>query len=189
MTGADRLLDVRQLESDGELTLFRIAKKKYANLSGAGSALAPGRWNRSGEDAIYTSVDVGLPVLERLVHTPKDVLPRDLVLMTIHVAGSWVSSDAFTSQPQPFQGPGLIALPTLAQAGVFFEAHSNSRWESLGTHAIAVPSVIVPAWNVVLYPRTPGFDRYVRLVKLESFEFDQRLFPEDVPETVSQVMA
>lgn len=45
--------------------------------------------------------------------------------------------------------------------------------------AIAVPSVIVPAWNVVLYPQGAGFWDHVSLESVDPFEFDPRLFPED----------
>jgi len=47
--------------------------------------------------------------------------------------------------------------------------------------AVAVPSVIVPAWNVVLYPKGIGFWDHVSLESLEPFEFDPRLFPENTP--------
>jgi hypothetical protein len=46
--------------------------------------------------------------------------------------------------------------------------------------AVALPSVIVPAWNVVLYPEGTGFWDHVSLETVEPFEFDPRLFPDDV---------
>jgi hypothetical protein len=50
--------------------------------------------------------------------------------------------------------------------------------------AIAIPSVVVPVWNVVLYPTASGFRDHVLLESVEPFEFDPRLFPDDaVPET------
>jgi hypothetical protein len=45
--------------------------------------------------------------------------------------------------------------------------------------AMAVPSVIVPVWNVVLYPDAPGFWERVSLASVEPVEFDPRLFPSD----------
>ena len=45
--------------------------------------------------------------------------------------------------------------------------------------AVAVPSVIVPAWNVVLFPQGRGFWEHVSLESVESFAFDPRLFPEN----------
>jgi hypothetical protein len=45
--------------------------------------------------------------------------------------------------------------------------------------AVALPSVIVPVWNVVFYPTRPGFWEHVRLQQMELFDYDPRLFPED----------
>jgi hypothetical protein len=44
--------------------------------------------------------------------------------------------------------------------------------------AVAVPSVIVPVWNVVLYPQGIGFWDHVALESVDAYEFDPRLFPE-----------
>lgn len=43
--------------------------------------------------------------------------------------------------------------------------------------AFVVPSVIVPEYNVILYPRPVNFEpEFVRIESLEPFEFDPRLF-------------
>ncbi len=50
--------------------------------------------------------------------------------------------------------------------------------------AMAVPSVIVPAWNVVLYPQAKGFWRHVAVESINPFDYDPRLFPPDaLPES------
>jgi hypothetical protein len=41
--------------------------------------------------------------------------------------------------------------------------------------------VIVPVWNVVLYPQAVGFWDHVTLEAVEPFEFDPRLFPDNTP--------
>jgi RES domain-containing protein len=74
-------------------TLYRIAKAKYANLSGVGAARYPGRWNFPGQEAIYTSTEVGVAILETLAHLRKDLIPSGLVIMTISVSGDWVDSE------------------------------------------------------------------------------------------------
>jgi hypothetical protein len=71
------------------LVLYRIARARYANLSGIGAAREPGRWNFPGQEAIYTSTDKGTPQLERLVHTPKDLIPSNLAIMEIQLSGQW----------------------------------------------------------------------------------------------------
>lgn len=88
MTPEGHELDPGFLFTHKPLTLYRLARARYANLSGVGAALAPGRWNREGEEAIYTSTEIAVPVLERLVHTPKDIIPSNLALMKIRVSGN-----------------------------------------------------------------------------------------------------
>ena len=83
MTPEDLPLDPEFFLTHQPLTLYRLARARYANLSGMGAAFAPGRWNRLGEEAIYTSTEMGVPLLERLVHTPKDLIPSNLAIMRI----------------------------------------------------------------------------------------------------------
>lgn len=50
--------------------------------------------------------------------------------------------------------------------------------------AFVVPSVIVPEYNVVLYPRPKDFEpEFVSITAIEAFEFDPRLL-EGRPTTV-----
>jgi hypothetical protein len=43
--------------------------------------------------------------------------------------------------------------------------------------AFIVPSVIVPEYNVVLYPRSANFEpELVRIESVEPFQFDPRMF-------------
>jgi hypothetical protein len=47
--------------------------------------------------------------------------------------------------------------------------------------ALVVPSVIVPEYNVILYPRLAHFEaEFVRMESVEPFEFDPRMF-EQIP--------
>ncbi len=177
MTPEDRELDPAFFLNHQPLTLFRLARARYVNLSGVGAALAPGRWNTLGEEAIYTSTEVGVPLLESLAHTPKNLIASNLALMTLHVSGNWAASENCLIDPGT---NGMMRIyKSLAEAreevpGVPFGA-------KLRAFAIAVPSVIVPVWNVVLYPASQGFWEHVSLEKLEHFAFDPRLFPDNTP--------
>lgn len=52
--------------------------------------------------------------------------------------------------------------------------------------AFIVPSVIVPEYNVVLYPRPENFEpEFVRIESIAPFAFDPRLF-EEMPATYVQ---
>ena len=176
MTPEDLQLDSDFFLTHQPLTLYRLARARYANLSGAGAAFAPGRWNRPGQEAIYTSTEMGVPVLERLVHTPKDLIPSNLAMMKIRVTGKWeVHENAITDQET---GGCLWLYRDLAEARSSFHRWPNLFDGGLNAFAVAVPSVIVPVWNVVLYPEGRGFWDHVSLESVEPFEFDPRLFPE-----------
>jgi RES domain-containing protein len=167
LTPEDKELDPSVLFQSDTLKLYRLAKRKYANLSGVGAAKTGGRWNDVGQEAIYTSTEISTPWLERLVHTPKNSIPKDLALMEIHLdlRGASRESD----------------LPLIFHRSLKIAQHWDSPTETLSRFAIAmaVPSVIVPVWNVVLYPDAPGFWDRVSLASVEPVEFDPRLFPPD----------
>jgi len=155
-------------------------------LSGVGAAKYPGRWNRVGQEAIYTSVEMGVPVLERLVHTSKELIPSNLSMMTVYVREDWIKiGNALVDRAS---GGWMAFYRTLGEAKASFQDPAGDFGGLLrGTSgaekpfAIAVPSVVVPRWNVVLYPAGLGFWRHVSLESIDTYEFDPRLFPEDTP--------
>lgn len=165
--------------------LYRIARAKYANLSGVGAAHSPGRWNSAYQEAIYTSTERSLPVLEKMVHLRKDLIPSNQALMTLSVSGNWEGRDygpLHTHMLDRDTGAAFWSYRTLALAKHVFDSSTFSKvGAGLNPFAIAVPSVVVPVWNVVLYPGGKGFWDHVKLENIEHFEFDSRLFPENTP--------
>lgn len=168
-------LDPGLLLNQDSVTLYRLARRKLATLSGTGAALFPGRWNQLGQKALYTSLEQGTTVLERLVHTPKDEIPSDLAMMRIRVTGVWSPSPIGVRDDQT--GAELWALPSLSQARQVLQRTANLAGSGFRPFAIAIPSVIVPVWNVILYPDETGFWNHVTLAAVDPFEFDPRLFP------------
>lgn len=165
----------QRLESGDGLVLYRLARAKYANLSGVGAALFPGRWNELGREALYTSTEISLTVLERLVHTPKNLIPSNLALMKIRLKGTLQT-----------------VLPDLAiefRTNAFFYTCSTLRAAKAGytqrrfsnALAVALPSMVSPAWNVVFYPQMIGFWDLVTLEDVQPFDYDSRLFPLSTP--------
>lgn len=180
MTSEDERLDRSIIDGAETLTLYRIVRAKYANLSGVGAALYPGRWNQLGEEAIYTSLDPITPQWERLVHTPKNMIPVNLVMMEIQLDLKPVPNQEVERIEQRASAHDWFCVfPTLR----FAREHSpNILWTKYSSLiALAVPSVIVPKWNVVLYPQCASFWKCVSLKSIEPFQFDPRLFPDDTP--------
>lgn len=179
MTPEDQSLDSDFFLAHQPLTLYRLARARYANLSGVGAALDPGRWNRSGQEAIYTSTEISAPILERLVHTPKDLIPSNLALMRIRISAQWKQHKNALIDPNT--NGCFWFYRSLAEANDAFRSAAHMFAVGINPFAVAVPSVIVPAWNVVLYPAGIGFWDHVSLESVEPFEFDPRLFPDDAP--------
>jgi RES domain-containing protein len=183
LTPEDQSLDPEFFLAHQPLTLYRLARAKYANLSGIGAAVAPGRWNRSGEEAIYTATEIGVPVLEMLAHAPKELIPSNLALMRIKISGEWEAQKNALIDPKT--SGCLWFYRSLAEAK---EAFDHPRMFAVGINpfAVAIPSVIVPVWNVVLYPKGIGFWDHVSLESIEPFQFDPRLFPENAAVEAAQ---
>ncbi len=176
MTPEDRQFDPDLFLTHKPLTLYRLARARYANLSGIGAAFAPGRWNRPGQEAIYTSTELSATVLERLVHTSKDLIPSNLALLKVRVTGNWEMQKNAIIDPQT--GGCIWVYRDIATAKRSFIAGPHLFAAGMNAFAVAVPSVIVPVWNVVLYPEGIGFWRHVSLEAVDAFKFDPRLFPE-----------
>lgn len=185
MTPEDQSLDPGFFLANLPLTLYRLARAKFANLSGVGAALAPGRWNSFGQEAIYTSTEIGVPVLELLAHTPKDLIPSNLALMKIRVSGQWTAEKNALFDEKT--SGGLWIYRSLAETRDDFQKSQHWFPGSANPFAVAIPSVIVPVWNVVLFPQATGFWDHVSLESVEPFHFDPRLFPEGATlETVQE---
>lgn len=68
------------------MIVYRISREIYAHdLSGQGAQLAGGRWNSKGMAMLYTAETSSLAMLEVLVHTQKNLVPTDLMLVKIQL--------------------------------------------------------------------------------------------------------
>jgi RES domain-containing protein len=156
------------------LVLYRLTRSTFAPLTGAGSAAYPGRWNRLGQRAVYASLEQAACVLERLVHVRnKFVIPDNLVMLKFHLVGDWANdADRLIDHGT---GATVLLFRSLREAeerfGQLMETPDGT------VIAIAVPSVVVAVWNVVLYPEASAFSAHVSVEEIVPFEFDPRLFP------------
>jgi RES domain-containing protein len=140
------------------MDLWRLCRRPFADLSGEGARRFGGRWNSPGRAVVYGAEHPALAVLEVRVHLdlPFELLPEDFVLMRIGLADGMVT--------------GLDAVPAET-------VKAGDAWlASAASGALRVPSVMIPhAWNVLLNPRHPNA-HLARVVTVEKFGFDPRLW-------------
>jgi RES domain-containing protein len=148
------------------MTVFRIARRDYADLSGQGGTRYSGRWHKKGQPVIYTAGSVALAALEYAVHT--SVRPVDSVLMQIEVPDmACVTIEERIGGEMP--GNWSFVEEQSRQLG--------TDWLLEGkVLMLSVPSVVIPfERNILLNPRHPQFGS-VLVSKVAPFFFDPRIF-------------
>lgn len=98
--------------------LYRLCRRKYAELSGLGAKQTGGRWNRKGVAALYTAENASLAVLEVLVRLDKSEIPADFVLLETTVP------DRNILRRQRIVFPGVKPTQTAIGAGIRSPANS-----------------------------------------------------------------
>lgn len=146
------------------MELWRLCRRPYADLTGEGARRVGGRWNSPGRAVVYLAEHPALAALELRVHLdlPFELLPADFVLMRVALPDGLATSQE-------------TIPPATASAG-------DAWLRGLGSAALRVPSVLVlHAWNVLLNPRHPDAEQ-ARIVTIEPFGFDPRLWEPLGPE-------
>ena len=148
------------------MIVYRLSKGQYANdLSGKGAELVGGRWNSRGNAMLYTSQSIALCVTEIAVHVPLGILPKDYQLIHIEIPDE-----------------DLLEMKRLPKDWQSFP-HSNSTQmigdKFLKEHkhlVFKVPSAAVQGeFNYLVNPKHKNFN-HIKIVKIENFNFDERLF-------------
>ena len=151
------------------MKVYRITKKKYSSdISGKGAELFGGRWNPIGTPALYTSESRALCVLELLVHTPKEILPPNHMLLTIEIPVD-LEEKVLTVTELKEDWDSLQTNELTQKTGLkYFEEH--------GVLGIIIPSAIINMEkNIVLNPSHEDY-KNVKLINKSEFKFDERLF-------------
>jgi RES domain-containing protein len=153
--------------------LWRIAAdtRSYGadDLSGAGAAKNPGRWNDAGQRVLYTAPTIAIAVLETAAHIDDAGLPLNRYLAEITVPDAiWAAREILNTSKLDVT---WAAIP----AGRGSVKH-GSDWIKSGSAALlVVPSVVVPEELAVVintsHPGAAGLK--ARIVRL--FEYN-RLF-------------
>ena len=150
------------------MKVFRLCKAKYAHdLSGTGAEKSGGRWNSKGVAMIYTSESRALCTTEIAVHTPLGNLPDDYSLVTLEIPDPLILN--INTADLPFDWKTF--------------PHSKST-QKIGDDLILkgknlifrVPSVVVQGeFNYLINPKHSDI-KSVKILKVEPFTFDERLF-------------
>jgi RES domain-containing protein len=138
--------------------LWRIAAEtrlyRATDLTGAGAAKFPGRWNDEGEPVVYAATSIALATLETAAHVDPGGLPLNRFLVQLEVPDDvWAGRVVFEVPALPSAWNAVPAGRASIEVG--------SRWLQAARSATAtVPSVIVPEECVALInPRHPDAAR------------------------------
>ena len=150
------------------MKVYRITKEKYANdLSGRGAERFGGRWNSKGVPVLYTSQHRSLCILELLVHTPVDVIPKHLTLLELELPTRY-DTPSFTPDKLPEAWRDYTYDDFTRQVG-------DEVLQTGQAPYFYVPSVIIPQeWNIVINPDHEANDE-ISIIETEPFELDTRL--------------
>ena len=155
------------------MKLWRIAAetRKYAadDLSGAGAALSPGRWNDENEPVVYCAPTIAMAALESAAHVDDAGLPLNKYLVEIDVPdGVWLHHEEVNIATLPAT---WAAIPA-GRGSVTF----GSDWlASLRSPILLVPSVIVPEEPIALINPAHGDAARISAKVIRLFEYN-RLF-------------
>lgn len=157
------------------MILWRIAAetRKYGanDLSGAGAAKSPGRWNDEGQHAIYAAPTIAIAVLETAAHIDDAGLPLNRYLVQIDVPDNiWAARSVMDVSKLPVTWASIPAGRASVQAG--------ADWlRGMASAILEVPSVIVPEEPAALInPQHPDA-KFIAATVVRLFEYN-RLFRE-----------
>jgi RES domain-containing protein len=140
--------------------LWRISN--YADLSGTGGLLFPGRWHAKGRPIVYLAESPAGALVEMLVHMDRDDLPDGFQLLGVDIGD--LTPAAVSGLPGNWRD--LAAIPRVL----------GLNWLQKGESALLrVPSAILPhTWNVLLNPAHADAAK-ARIVSRERVPLDSRL--------------
>lgn len=130
------------------MILWRIAAEtreyRADDLSGAGAAKSPGRWNKAGQYVLYAAPTIAMAVLETAAHIDDGGLPLNRYLVEITVPDDiWTAREELNTEQLDATWAAIPAGRGSVEPG--------SDWIKGATAALlVVPSVIVPEESVVV---------------------------------------
>lgn len=153
------------------MRIYRITKGKYAqDLSGEGARLYGGRWNRRGTSMLYTASNSSLAMLEKLVHIPPYIFPKDLKITVLEFPDT-IPINRIVLDSLPEDWISRSEHPKVLDLGDQFVAESEFL-------CLRIPSAINPIdENILVNPKHPDFSK-LKIVDELPLSFDKRLLKE-----------
>ena len=148
---------------------YRLSREKYAApLSGKGAAIKGARWNSTGVELIYTASNRSLAMAEVAVHLTLATIPGDYVMLTIDLPSD-ISVQKLTETDFP---PNWNAFPH----PVLTQAVGDSFVAGNMYCVLQIPSAVTKGdYNLLINPYHQDFSK-IKIVKIEKFPFDKRIF-------------
>jgi RES domain-containing protein len=151
--------------------LWRIAAetRSYSanDLSGAGAAINPGRWNEAQQAVVYCAPTIAISVLETAAHIDDSGLPLNRFLVEINVpAEVWELHEVADPSALPKTWAAIPAGNASARFG-------STWWATLRSPILLVPSVIIPEeWVALINPMHPKSSKITAKV-IRPFEYNK----------------
>lgn len=155
------------------MILWRIAAETRAygadDLTGAGAAKSPGRWNEAGQRVLYAAPTIAMAVLETAAHIDDAGLPLNRYLVELTVPDAvWAARETKRVSDLDVTWAAIPAGRESVQQG--------ADWYRSATAALLeVPSVIVPEESTVVINATHPQAGSIAARIVRPFEYN-RLF-------------
>lgn len=150
------------------MEVYRLARQKFANLSGKGAALKGARWNSIGVELIYTAVNRSLAMAEVAVRLTLATLPEDYVMMSIYIPDD-VSLDKINAPDLRYNWHIFPYLTSTQAVGDKFVADNKYC-------VLQIPSSVTSGdFNFLINPRHAQFST-IKIIATVNFPFDKRIF-------------
>ena len=150
------------------MIVYRLTKEKYKDeLSGRGAELYGGKWNNKGYQIIYTGESRALCTTEVAVHIPLGIVPQDYFLQSIQLPKLKLCEIQEQNLDKDWRNfPHEISTKLVGDNFI-----KENRFLIM-----KVPSAVIQdEYSYLINPNHKQYSK-VKLLKVEPFKFDNRLF-------------
>ncbi|WP_290699359.1 RES family NAD+ phosphorylase [Lacinutrix sp.] len=150
------------------MRVFRIAKKQYLeDLSGEGSRLFGGRWNKKGMAMLYFSDSLSTSLLEILVHLDFKHLTNDFGYIELEIPDNLIDTKLKLKDLDKNWRDNPPKSSTTILGTEFLKANKKLAYK--------VPCAILPmASNILINPRHKDIAK-LKVIKIADLDIDSRL--------------